>query len=843
DNPTGEEPKIEKSYVNAMRKNKEASSGNPFTAMLWRKYLEPKVLELVKASGSGASENSERMQTTLDDIEVESNTQEVARAFISKMVDEVINHRLGASFPSIKADLSSAREVSDKESLSHKDKFEAIENLQFVSKDERVAEISKNFAKGVFGSKASINNAELGDYMLEKYLCVNGKPMHPNAARYMLYELKAVIRLVMNALVKETNSAEYDENLRINKNGDKSVSEFQVKSFKAWGKESSLSDMCNACDEAELFSGTEHEKCEELLEGYFDTVWKYIVAVIGSEICKVAEPAVDSLLKAYHEFYNSFETKVPSIERKKVDIKTKISVRNGASVRYVFGNPTYLDGLAAMVKKPVDTSENDAELFAHIFEALRSNSYLISHRSVDAFSYVPKEDIFDDVIIEYFKTLVEEKCDEINVKGILQALKLEFDVAVAIKVDLAPEENKKAVYDEQSSEQNMKDYIIGVIDTCRNLASPGIKKKEDGERREVNAIACSDTIADGNGITVNDYLPKKEKSNSVSRYELHFFRSVYNITPIQLAKFCAPTYGDDEDEFSVSNKDEYCRPGSGDYFNIYQRYMDSIGPDSRKTAIITPHIDMRWNAICAMPELDLEYQKRLMRKIHKAFIYGLVYGRIVMARISDDDERVYKYFDSEERKIDLVVSNGTRCDVFYEVLDALYFDRQAVSTLRGFISDVRRKSEEEGYKSFEESDFYNSICELRHKKIVNFGDNIVNAERMSMFEIPLLYCNSLPTQSKDTDEMLNMIEAVKEIICAEVKVCTNNADVLPSRIAKALIAQYNLLVDNYEANKIALRSGIFSDEVVESTYGIVYKYLKNNDLLKFKSDMKKVDID
>ena len=77
------------------------------------------------------------------------------------------------------------------------------------------------------------------------------------------------------------------------------------------------------------------------------------------------------------------------------------------------------------------------------------------------------------------------------------------------------------------------------------------KKKDNDEPREVSAIACNDGISDGEGIRVNDFLPEAIRTDTVSKYELRFFRSVYNIMPTQLAKLSAPSYDDLTDEFSM----------------------------------------------------------------------------------------------------------------------------------------------------------------------------------------------------------------------------------------------------------------------------------------------------
>jgi hypothetical protein len=303
-----------------------------------------------------------------------------------------------------------------------------------------------------------------------------------------------------------------------------------------------------------------------------------------------------------------------------------------------------------------------------------------------------------------------------------------------------------------------------------------------------------------------------------------------------LAKLSAPAYDDATDEFSIRGENEYEQLSAGDYFRIYQSYMDQIGPDSKTSAIITPHIDRRWNAISAMPELDMEYQKRLMRKIHKSLLYGFVYDRIRLYKTSDQnpDEKVYKYLDADNDTIDLVVSNRTKCDVLYEALDSLYFDRRAVATIREFVNKLRSKNEESGFRSHEDIEFFKKLQAFKFRKFVNNSTLNEAEDRASLFTVVLMYCNSLPVQNKDMAEMKIMVEAIIEMIYSEMRICTANEDALLGKIADILVDQYNCMMDNFKKYTDILRLGMFSEQVCEAIYRTICGYLAKKDLESYK---------
>lgn len=835
-NASSENLDIEKEYVEAVVEGASPSSGNNFTARLWNNNIEPKINEITKSDGSG-------MQSTDIDFIISSDigltkTKRVAFNYLAKIIAQVVGNSIETAIPGFKVNLSSAEEMSTEGGQSHVDRFDNIETLERISKNEEVLVAGQTLARAIFSSKSSVSKEGLGEYMLERYLSVNGKALHPNAARYLLYELSSVLKNAQTQFKKFSDLNGYKEKLAEIKGdgkGDKGI--FQVKTVKAIGKENNLREMCEACDDSNLYGGTPSgDSCEDMLTAYYTAVYQQILCMVGMGVCSIAVDAVNGIITAYQKFYDTFNSKVLTIESKKEDILTSVSEERGDYILYLFNNKKYLDALCKMVQRPSDTGIEASELYAKIFESVRNNYYIGKRESI--LNYETKEDVFDDVIIEYYKKRVEESCSTINVDGILQAVKLEFKIKNALELEETSEALRDAKAAELSVKENLDKYINDKIAKCRNLASPGIAKHDHEENREVDTMVCSEDTEDGDGIRVLDYIPRAEKSNTVSAYELRFFRSIYNIMPTQIAKLSAPKTND---KYAAVMDDLDTLKTAGDYFKVYHQYMDRIGPDSKSSAVITPHIDRRWNAICELPELDLEFQKKLMKKIHKAFLYGFIYNRIILRLISEGSgsEKAYRYIDDEEKVHDLVVSNGTRCDILYEVLDALYFDRKAVSILCNYVADVQKRLKADGCKSYEESEFFKKLNVLNCGKFLNIENSTVNEQKTSIFEIALGYANAVPAQNKDESELRTMIEAIIEIIYSEIALCSSNADTVRTKTAVVVIEHYNLLIENYKSNSHYYRTGIFSDEVIQNIItGAIISFLKSNDLLKMRDQLK-----
>ena len=810
-------------YMSSIESGRDPKNGNDFSMMLWDKYLNAKI-------------------ATLSDEEDERTVARVAEKYIDALVAGVTDGQIENEYGLYENRTFEIAKRSASE-MGYETRFNAIYSIEDIATSSRFIDIVRSFTKEVFNSKASSTKEDLGEYMLERFLSVRGKIVHPNAARYLLYKLQAAIN------TKETEADEFlasfeDKKYKIvessdddGKNTDK---KFEVKL--ARGHENGLREMCEACDKLKKMDNAidnPGDRCNNYLKKYFSLVENYFKWVITKQICDISRSTINNLIKAYEGFYATFDSKIPSIEKKKEDITTKLAFNNGDCVRYVLGDKKYLDKLTASVGRPSDSGEEASKLFAKIFESLRNNAYIEARRSVNPFNYESKKDIFDDIIIEYYKDRVDESCDVINVKSILHGVKLEYEVKASIDLDNVNPDKKDEKAAELYKETAVVKYINDIIETCRNLASPGIKKKDNEEEREVNLVSCNDGIEDGEGIRVATFIPNAIFTPTVSKYELCFYRAVYNIMPTQLAKLSAPSYDEANDEFSISGENEYEALSAGDYFRIYQSYMDQIGPDSKTSAIITPHIDRRWNAISAMPELDMEYQKQLMRKIHKSLLYGFVYGRIRLYKTSDQNpnEKVYKYLNADNDTIDLVVSNKTKCDVLYEALDSLYFDRLAVATIRNYVNRLRRKNEEAGFRSHEDIEFFKRLKELKFRRFVNNTELNGVDDLVSLFTVVLMYCNSLPVQNKDMAEMKIMVEAIIEMIYSEMRICTANEDALLGKVADVLVDQFNCLMDNFKNHENILRLGMFSEQVCEAIYRTICGYLTKKDLESYKDKL------
>ena len=330
-----------------------------------------------------------------------------------------------------------------------------------------------------------------------------------------------------------------------------------------------------------------------------------------------------------------------------------------------------------------------------------------------------------------------------------------------------------------------EEYLSGKIRYGHRLAAPGITGPRFDEPRDVCACAYSVTLKSLKGVDVKALFEVEgihpEETDTVSKYEIRFFNALYNLTPDRLARFMNPE--------SCNRKDFPGETSPGIYFSAYHNYIQDIGPDSTKSAAISLHIDKRWDSVAELPELDMKVQYAEMVRIHMALIYGLVYDMIKTRPSSRHDakKRIFELEDSEGELIPFVVSNGTECDEFYEVLDALYRDRAAVKLIHKTTKSRSRYDIEKNHR-YNETAFYHDLNMFR------IGDG--HEDPTSLFEIPLAYYNSLPRVKMDDNELSIMIDSVIRILEEEVAKYEQPFDQMPY-LVEILEEQFRLLVENF----------------------------------------------
>ncbi|MBR5521190.1 MAG: hypothetical protein IKU54_04255 [Oscillospiraceae bacterium] len=670
-----------------------------------------------------------------------------------------------------------------------------------------------------------------------------GEIFHPCAVRFVLYRL-------MEEFAKETNSTSHiraEETIEMFKNKEY---DFKFTKEKITGIEN-LADIEKTPKLFDKLKGYKklNEEANQDVPAYFMALEDYCKKTAVHAAYAKAYTYVKAYAEQFEVFFNTFVYKVKDLSRKKVDIVDELLYKKGDSFVNICATEALLQELSkfSLQKIQKETTMLNSDINGGIFDAVKNNAIFKMELDKSGGGYIDEDrrvNIFDDILMGYFKNSVREKCDDID-RDIIGAIELEQRLQARIR--LREENGGDSQVFEQVSIADAQRHIIEVVAMGSRIAAPSIQRVTNEEPREIKVCAYNKSLLDNRKFRVKDLIPNGEAVDTVSKYEIHFFNALYNLTPNKLKKFAAPY------------ETETGKKSAGTYHRAYTEYGRLIGPDSTKNAAISTHIDKSWDSIKSMPELDFNYQDGVIKKVHKAFIYGLVHHAIQQRSLSAvaNGKKVYLYRDSTDRDIELQVPNGTLCDEFYEILDALYVNAKVVEDIN-LLKGRKRAMSEAKNSNYESTEFFRDMakfnlmhlmgvenaheydsCDGTQKSLdelkTELRDNYETRQKLysedwdlsekaddgkryvenatSLFGIPLMYYCTLPNSARYISEITAMVDAVIDVFREEYSKWEKAEDakfVLCTRLTDEL----TLLKRNYHLYMEYLRAPAAHENIV-----------------------------
>ena len=746
--PETEWPKLEESYVSDV-----ASGRDNFSTTLYNTYL---------------STADERVDTFLGAL-LENVLGRV------KENHEISNAVLACSGAGKEIDYA-AEAGKAQEIKNNLDQYKAVVTRV-------VKKLASASAESIFYNENKTENTR-DDFTLERLMkSLQDEAMHPNAMRYMLYMTQTAMNERLEMAAAQLKSTE--RNLESYSSTADSVDKFNAPHTNE--DERTLDELVAAVnnDDGGILKANQLKQSNEMLRnhfvGYLKNIEKYVNFLTTVEVLTVGLSYIRKLSEKFESFYGQFKVKVEGLCRRQDELVDALVFRKGDSVKNICATRELLDELAkATMNTANEGSMLDPALNARIFDAVKAN--VIFDREIQNSDIVEEDrrvDIFDDILLGYFVDSVTDKCRNLDM-NIIEAIAMEKRLLARIEARESLGKGEK-VFDKVDP-KDVENYIFKTLMMGRRLAAPGIQRIRSEESRELVLCAYNKSLNDMRNYRIDQLMPKGTSASgvdTVSRYEMNFFNALYNLTPDKLDKFAAPS------------KSETRSKNAGLYHNAYVTYARNIGPDSTKCSTISTHIDKRWDSIAVMPELDLDFQAQRILAIQQALIYALVYGAISLRPLSSaaNCRSVYKYENSEERYVELTVSNGTMCDEFYEILDALYVNCAMVEDI-GTICKNKRRRDETRNPNYEDTGFYKALGDFRM-------DIVTKEDRQaSLFEIPVAYYATLPNSKRYVSEISSLVDAVIRTMRDELcrwEACTD----VRFRLCEELKDQFDLLMKNY----------------------------------------------
>jgi hypothetical protein len=239
--------------------------------------------------------------------------------------------------------------------------------------------------------------------------------------------------------------------------------------------------------------------------------------------------------------------------------------------------------------------------------------------------------------------------------------------------------------------------------------------------------------------------------DAISTERILFYSAIYGLFPYDLLKFSPP------------KKSLTATLEAGEYNKAYFDMINRIGPNPLDTPVITPHLHKHWHLISEMPDLNGELQEEQEETIYKAFVLGILYKRIRYEKAGEN----YKYslwLKDSIKEIQLVVSNGTPCDTFYEIVDALTINPVVVKKVLDAIDNELETARKNNIINFEQSTLNKGIKTLKLLELS--GDD----RNMSIFDITAMVRATMPPDEFIADQELLLMKTTLETLYDQIEI-------------------------------------------------------------------------
>lgn len=633
-------------------------------------------------------------------------------------------------------------------------------------------EISGVIAYSLFQADNAGSTKDSYPHQLETYLRdkLTNTFVHPVAARYFLYQTKIALE---------------GEKARIQTELDKTKAFFDN-----FEKSTFDNPDTDELESPEQFANRKKSLREKLrkkpgpdLEEVMEKLQNYIKRTDDYREQTIFVKVLDEAIKYVNGMADSFEKLFTNLDGNLKGLNTKIQLHlvkydnlKGTTTRYVLANSTSLEVMYRSMPYTGGVLSLDSELSEGIYRKVREYYMLTDEKDINYF-----QDLYTGSILGYFQDDVDKR----------HGAQIQFDIIEALEREYRATTHQ---YDDGKAQH----YVIDEIEKAKLLAAPFLEAPLGEERHPITACAYNPSI-EGESDPKRRALVAEHLGNyggqpdpEISPQEILFYNAIYGIRASDLSKYSPERLGTDK------------RP-AGAYFSAYYELVSHIHPSVSETRVITPHIDRRWHTVAALPDLDDGYQAQQFYDINRAFFSGLVLKIIAWDKVYEG-QHLYRYSPHKGLDQHFVVSNGSPCDQFYEVLDALMIDPVAVRDVNEAAQhQIETFIEQTPGARFAKSPLFEGINNGIDLRQLSQEVPSMSGRKATIFDIPAFYASSVPPSEYSDGRLRQLSDDIFTYLLEEIRRIEDPSEVRPE-LERLLDSQLDIFMANVSAYKTDLGS-------------------------------------
>ena len=670
---------------------------------------------------------------------------------------------------------------------------DALHNLTiYDSVARKQADLTaRTLAQTIFDTNKEKNlKGDIQEHSLEYWLFKEnekGSVIHPNAVRYFLYNL-------LQRMEQELRAAE--EDAKINSENYTRYKNNPLSSFNEEYKDKSFGQLIGSMKER---PGKLGELLADALQKLGENIRKYRTERVRLEVLRAANHYYQILIRSYERFFDAFAYSINTMKNEMDDIEKRYKNDEGHAVHYVCCD---MDALRITARKCVYIgSVNDlpGELCSDLYKAVRRHA-------LSATGDAEGEDRMDRAARDkkeeedknYFRNVFENELMSFWRREVMDSYRsvIDLDIIQALK--------KEAEYRGIIEQSDLERYMIDVLDSVKRLAEPFIESPLGEEPRIIPSCAYSAKLDDENSTPESKEFVRSRLKDyggnsdvSMGKNEFVFYQAIYGLRANRLSKFAPP-------HSSITTQ----HPG-GEYFNAYYDLVNRLTPDPMKCPVITPHLDKRWHLIKYLPDLDENNQRQQERDIISGVLQGLLFKKIMFDRRSRNDEhRRYTVQFGEACCYGFLVSNGTECDQFFELFDALSINPPYLRRILKICEEEMRLERDRLQAELKESRLMTYLNQFVMDQFAMEG-----VQQNSVLEIPVFYRLSISKSTYDQRFAESMPDTIMAILRELIRYYTDD-DENYFEYGKILKEQLQIFTHNIQVRE-SIEDNLSKDPLVK----------------------------
>lgn len=621
-------------------------------------------------------------------------------------------------------------------------------------------------AKSMFSLKSiseNVNNDELPDYELLKFIQDKGKVIHPNAIRYFLYKAKAAA----DAKLTEVSNLLSDDSKGVKQDVEKLSK-----------------DLDSVCKNAKGLLGGETDKLENkekaisTIKNGAETLKEYKKLILQESILEYASKTyLKNLIESIDKFYDSLTDGISEVDKKLRIISKKYMPVPGRTTRYVCSSQSLLEKMSASNPYMGDSNAVDEKLSLSIYNKIMEYAELNMKEPEKKEGFF--RSMFEEQIVGYYKKVLREAKSPKIYMNVIDAIEREIEL-----------ENNEADADKISQ------AVSDIITDTRKMATPFIETPLGEQRPPISACSYNPKLDPKDDSPRASLIGKVLKNfgavpdEDIPAEMIIFYQAVYGLRANNLSKFAPP-----KQLFSSDSVQS-----AGEYFKSYFDIVNQVVPKTERTPVITPHIDKTWHIINVLPELDDQNQKDQEDRIYRAFLYAWLFNRIKYSKHYRGN--IYKLNLKGSTTEEFVVSNKTPCDRYYEVLDALIINPVIVKNIIDYAEEkINKELNRACNLKFANSFLNKAISELHLKEDGSRTEDGIledgfDYDNLTIIELPIILKQSAPPSEFRAEVGTDMVVSMFRTMLDYIKRMTSPMEV-PDEFGKFVKEQYEQFKANF----------------------------------------------